>query len=80
MSNSHCVQIETTTTNDDIVVVRRVLATSQPAMWHPESPMLSLMHLVLIWLVTWHCHIILAVLVLGNRCGGRWPSMKVMMT
>jgi len=80
MSNSHCVEIETTTTNNDIVVVHCVLATLQLATWHPESSMLSLMHPALIWLVTWHCHVILAVLVLGNRCGGRQPLMKVMTT
>ena len=79
MSNSHCVQIETTTMNNDIVVIRHVLAMLQPAMWHPESPMPSLMCLALVRLVMWHCHVILAVLVLGNRCGGRQPSMKVMM-
>jgi len=79
MSNSHCVEIETTMTNNDIIIIHRVLATSQPAMWHPESPMPSSMHLALIWLVMWRCHVVLAVLVLGNRCGGQ-PSMKVMTT
>jgi len=76
MSNSHCVQIETTTTNDNIVVIHRVLATSQLATWHPESPMLLLMCLALIQLVTWRCHIVLAVLVLGNRWWWWWWLRK----
>jgi len=52
MSNSHCVEIETTTMNNDIVIIRHVLAMLQPVTWHPESPMLSSMRPVLIQLVT----------------------------
>jgi len=58
------------TINNNNVVVRCVLATLQLVTWHLESPVLLSMCLVPIQLVMWHCHIILAVLVVGDRCGG----------
>jgi len=47
-----------------------MLATLQPVTWHLEPPVLLPMCLVPIQLVMWHCHILLAVLVVGDRCGG----------
>ena len=61
------------TTNDDIVVVRRLVATSPTATWHPPS--LSMWPLVR--LETWRCHVVLAVVVVGDGCA--WPRALVTM-
>ena len=61
------------TTNDDIVIVRRLVATSPTATWHPPSQsMWPLVHLE-----TWCCHVILAVVVVGDRRAWPWPVVPV---
>ena len=60
------------TMNDDIVVVHRLVATSPTATWHPPSRSMWL----LVRLETWRCHVILAVMVVGDRCA--WLQALVM--
>ena len=54
--------------NEDIVVIRRLVATSLSATWHLETP-LALMWPALLSLVTCRCHVILVVVVV--HVGGR---------
>ena len=55
----------TETTNDDIVVVRCLVATSPTATWHLPS---RLLWLALVRLVTCRCHVVLAVVVVHDGC------------
>ena len=59
-------------TNDDDVAVRRLVAML-PTARHPPS--LSMWPLVR--LETWRCHVVLAVVVVGDGCA--WPRALVMM-
>jgi len=58
--------------NDNIVIIHHLVATLLAATWQPCIPSLALMWLVLIDWVTWHCHIVAAVVDLG-----RWMWMMV---
>jgi hypothetical protein len=64
-------------TNDDIVVVRRVVATLQSAMWHlvSSSSFCGSTWPVLVRSVTWHCHVIRGGLVGGGGCGRMRPQV-----
>jgi hypothetical protein len=63
--------------NDDIVVVRHVVATLQSATWHlvSSSSFRGLTWPVLIRSVTWRCHVICGGLVGGGGCGRTRPQV-----
>ena len=52
------------TTSDDIVVARRLVATSPTATWHLPSRLMW----PLVRLETWRCHVVVAVVVVGDGC------------
>ena len=61
---------QTTTTNDDIVIVRRLVATSLSATWHLQT-LLS---------VSFHCDVapfMLAVMVVGVGDGCEWRPLAM---
>ena len=70
------------TTNNNIVIVCHLVATSPTATWHlPSCVMWMLVHLE-----TWHCHVVIAVMVVGDGCAWqrlvvgmvRWASWTLM--
>ena len=55
--------LETTTTNDEIVIVRHLVAMSLSVTWQLEAP------IPLIGLVTWRCNVVVAeVAGMGDGC------------
>jgi len=69
--NGDLLRIETT--NDDIVVVRRL-----PRCCQRRGTLDSVMYswLVVVHWVTWRCHVIRVVVVMGDGCGW-WPMVMV---
>jgi hypothetical protein len=70
----------TAMTNDDNVVVRRVLAMSHPATWHPPPRCVVLTSPALVRLVMWHCHVVRGVVVVGGGGARRREVLDVAVT